>query len=177
MLSRFLLLLSSMLISLASADTNTMSRFVFSLQGQAKILYQSEVINNDYIVALGIYKKTDNRWQPEKQLRQRGLLSRYTVELPRDYNEAETFDFYRAQVPIGATLLFSCSRRKCGDSNNWANDHFGVKQLYGNNEDQHYTVFSLKTGVDQSQLSYITIYTVRRGNRRIYAQLDVLHVK
>ena len=114
---------------------------------------------------------------PKKQLRQQGLLSRYTLELPRDYDESEVFDYYRVQLPAQATLLFTCHGRDCGDSNNWANDHFGVKQLYGNNAAQHYAVFSLADQVGHSPLSYITIYSVRRGNRRLYTQLEILHTQ
>jgi hypothetical protein len=142
--------------------------FVFSLHLQAKVFSQSNTIENDYIVALDKYKKTNGRWIPEKWQRESGRLSRYTIEMPRDYREDEVFAYYRQQLPASSELLFSCMGRQCGESNNWANDHFGVKQLYGTNTSQILSVYRIGSE------SYATIYTVRRGNRRLYTQLDVL---
>lgn len=152
--------------------------FQFQLDEQAIILYESSTEVNDYIIALGKYKKRDNRWLPKQSLRAQGQLTRYTLELAKHNYEGDVFEFYREQVPTGAELLFSCSGRVCGESNNWANDHFGVKQLYGANASQHYAVFVLKNSLlSEENISYITIYTVRRGNRRLYTQLDVLTVR
>jgi hypothetical protein len=148
--------------------------FRFQLDPQAKILHQSSEYASDYIVALDKYKKRDNQWLPEKSLRQQGQLLRYTVELPRHYTEEEAFAFYRNQLPASATLAFGCQQRACGESNNWANDHFGVKQLYGANNSQRYGVLTFKSSPDAAP-TYITIYIVRRGNQRLYAQLDVLY--
>jgi hypothetical protein len=146
--------------------------FHFYLDPQASVLYQSSAIVDDYVVALSKYKKRDNRWSPKQSLRVAGQLTRYTIELAK-HNQAETiFAFYREQLPDTAELLFHCSSRACGESNNWANDHFEVKQLYGTNAAQYYATFLLES-VNNTK-HYITIYTVRRGNRRLYTQLEVL---
>ena len=142
--------------------------FAFSLHPQAQIFSQSNMLNTDYIVALDKYKKTDDRWAPEKWQRESGQLLRYTIEMPRDYREEEVFDYYIQQLPARSELLFHCMGRQCGESNNWANDHFGVKQLYGTNTSQALSVYRI--GLE----AYVTIYTVRRGNRRLYTQLEVL---
>ncbi len=153
---------------------STAPTFEFTLNTQAKVLYQSAVDVSDYIIALDKYKKADNRWMPEQFLRKQGQVARYTLEMPRDYIAVEVFDFYRKQIPKQAELLFSCKSRACGESNNWANDHFGIKFLYGENTSQHYAVFRLACSQQLGQsVSYMTIYTVRRGNRRLYAQLEV----
>jgi hypothetical protein len=147
--------------------------FTFQQHPLATIFSQSNKLNNDYIIALDKYKKTDNRWAPEKWQREAGQLVRYTIEMPRDYLEEDVFAYYREQLPENSELLFGCKGRQCGESNNWANDHFGVKQLYGTGSSQFYSVFRIQ---HLESLSYVTIYTVRRGNRRLYTQLDVLFV-
>ncbi len=147
--------------------------FNFTIHPQASVLYHEIAEVNDYIVALDKYKKNDNRWRPEKFLQQQGQLTRYTIELPKHYVEEDVFSYYQQQIPTYAEALFICDKRQCGESNNWANDHFNVKQLYGIDNTQSYAAYRLA----QEQLDgdiYITIYTVRRGNRRLYTQLEVL---
>jgi len=172
------------------ADSLKEQGFAFSLHPQAHIFSQSNMLNTDYIIALDKYKKTDDRWMPEKWQRESGQLFRYTIEMPRDYREEEVFDYYRQQLPANSELLFSCAGRQCGESNNWANDHFGVKQLYGTNASQIFSVYRMASIITSSTAStastasttstttgsetYVTIYTVRRGNRRLYTQLDIL---
>ena len=148
------------------------SVFSFALEPQAKTLYHVVEDTNDYIIALDKYKKKAGRWSPEKSQRAQGQLTRYTLEIAKHNNETDVFAFYRDQLPAQATQLFTCVSRACGESNNWANDHFGIKQLYGTNTSQQYGVFSINNA-DES-VTYITIYTVRRGNRRLYTQLEVL---
>ncbi len=152
------------------------SHFTFELHSQAKVFVQSEQVVDDYVVALDVYKKTDNRWRPDTFERKKGLLNTFTLELPRDYSEKEVFHFYRQQLPENAVELFACKARSCGESNNWANDHFSIKQLYGTNASQHYVVFRVPISASLNTESYVTIYTVRRGNRRLYTQLDVLSI-
>jgi len=135
---------------------------------QARIIEQSQQERQSYIVALGAYEKRKNRWQPERSFRVAGALYKQTHEIPSGYDEKDIFDFYKGQLPEVATTLYECERRNCGESNNWANDHFGIKRLYGNDGFQFYGVYQLKPE------TYVTIYSVRRGNRRIYAQLEVL---
>ena len=127
--------------------------------------------NARYTLALGPYKKRDNRWRPDVFKRIQGALIRETYELPRGTDEREVFDFYRGQMAAVGTLqpetLYECSRRRCGDSNTWANDHFRIKQLYGLDQYQFYGVYQWNRGV-------VSLYVVRRGNRRVYVQLDHL---
>src|SRR5690606_30975595 len=65
--------------------------------------------------------------------------------------------------------------RNCGSSNSWANDQFQIKQLYGLDQDQYYGIFELVD--DQDQLNYFALYTVRRGNQRVYAHLELLQTE
>ncbi|ODS23447.1 hypothetical protein AB835_08785 [Candidatus Endobugula sertula] len=150
--------------------------FQFKMHPQATILYENVDPKNDkmHILALGKYKKSGNGWLPSRTLRLQGMLKRYTLELPREYDSEELFTFYQQQLPVNAKLLFHCQKRMCGESNNWANDYFRIKQLYGSNASQYYAVFKW---IERKFTHYATIYTVRRGNRRLYAQLELLTVE
>ncbi|MBX2808658.1 MAG: DUF4892 domain-containing protein [Cellvibrionaceae bacterium] len=140
----------------------------FIAHDEARLLAQGAAVRRNYLVALGPYEKRDNRWQPEASVRLSGVLTRYTYEIPAVYDEQAVFAFYRQQLPEGGETLYECRRMHCGNSNNWANDHFRIKQLYGLDYHQFYGVYRLATG------DTVTLYSVRRGNRRIYAHIDHL---
>ncbi|MGS2717081.1 DUF4892 domain-containing protein [Eionea flava] len=156
--------------------------FAFSLHPQAKVFEQSTYSETQYIVALDKYRKVDNRWVPRKWQRQAGRLLRYTLEMPRDYVEPDVLSYYDGQLPDNAELLFGCDGRACGESNNWANDHFGIKQLYGIDTSQRYRTYRMPVVMEENVTEkqpldylYVTAYVVRRGNRRLYVQLDILY--
>lgn len=135
---------------------------------QARLVGHTSTIKRNYLLALGPYEKRYNRWQPEASARLSGLLTRYTYEIPAGADEADVFQFYLDQLPESAQTLYQCRAMHCGNSNNWANDHFRIKQLYGLDQYQFYGVYRLVTG------ETVTLYTVRRGNRRIYSHIDLL---
>jgi len=142
--------------------------FPFFPFDQARIIEQEERQVLSYRLALGPYLKLQSRWQPEISKRLKGYLHRQTHELPAGFDESEIFQFYRDQLPENKQVLFECKRRDCGESNNWANDHFRIKQLYGLDQYQFYGVYQV------GDRQYITLYTVRRGNRRVYTQIESL---
>jgi hypothetical protein len=178
--------------------------FALTLHPRAQVLKDSNYIEKDYIIALDKYRKKEDRWVPRKWQRQSGQLQRYTIEMPRDYVEEDVFFYYKAQIPDSAERLFGCKGRQCGESNNWANDYFGVKQLYGTDDSQIFSVYRIPTpkviaeteemrgpgvtgdvdnlaALDKPMLPhadiYITLYIVRRGNERLYTQLETLYVR
>jgi len=134
----------------------------------ATLFSEEKKQTQNYILALGPYEKISNRWEPEKKRRLAGLVLRQTYEISRDYSQQDVYDFYVAQLADDSELLYRCESFNCGASNNWANAHFGIKQLYGLDRDQFYQVSQLSSG------EYITIYVVRRGNRRIFAQIEII---
>ena len=147
--------------------------FPFNIHDEADVIYTRDKRLENYQLALGIYKKVRNRWQPEKGARLSGKLKGQTVELPESYDLEEVFDFYQRQLTSqSTTTLFFCESRDCGNSSVWANSHFNVRQLYGLDRFQFYGVYQLRFGAD-SQIHYVTLYTVRRGNNRIYAHIDI----
>lgn len=170
-----LLLLSSFTVFVTPVYAE--NYFAFILHPQATVFEQTTYPEKNYIIALDKYRKVDNRWVPRKWQRQSGQLQRYTLEMPRDYVEEDVFKYYDDQLPNNAQLLFGCDGRRCGESNNWANDHFGIKQLYGTDTSQYYRAYQIPSqtlGQTPADV-YVTLYTVRRGNRRLYVQLDVLY--
>jgi len=70
---------------------------------------------------------------------------------------------------IGGQLLFSCSGRDCGRSNDWANQVFQQAILYGPDRNQRYLAF-------QREDELLALYVIERGNKRVYAHLRVLTV-
>ena len=135
----------------------------------AQVITEERISLRNYILALGPYEKSGNIWQPEKKQRVSGNVLKQTHEIPRNFNEQDVFEFYSAQWDASAQVLYECEGFNCGSSNNWANDHFAIKQLYGLDRHQYYQVLELASG------SYATVYVVRRGNRRIFAQIEIIH--
>jgi hypothetical protein len=145
----------------------------FDIHDQARVLYVTEKRLENYTLALGTYRKTRNRWHPEESLHLAGKLKSRTLELSENYDAAEVFEFYRRQLlPQKTSVLFFCESRDCGSSNAWANNHFNIRQLYGLDQFQFYGVYQWRLEPD-SPIHYITLYTVRRGNGRVCAQIDV----
>ncbi len=141
----------------------------------ARIMYESQQSANDYRLTLGSLKKVNGKWTAEREKRLSGELSRKTLELEGDYNAEEVFGFYRQQLlDQKARELFTCEGRNCGSSNSWANDRFGVQQLYGLDQFQWYTVYEVPSL--NSGSVYVALYAVTRGNRRSYVQIDQLFV-
>lgn len=141
----------------------------------ARIMFQSTGATDDYVFALGSYKKIAGSWRLDRQQRLSGNLTRYTVELPEGHSANNGFDFYLDQLQnFNLRELFHCTGRDCGTSNSWANNHFKILQLYGLDQFQQYGAYEV-TNADAKPF-YVALYAVQRGNKRVYMQLDVLHV-
>lgn len=146
-----------------ASDYPTLNRFPFSWI----VEYHSEPVP-EYALALGAMKKIDGVVRPEESERLQGRLSRITYRIPDGYSADEVFAHFKAQLEAhGAATLFVCSSRQCGSSNQWANNQFRVAELYGVDRSQSY--LAAKSGS-----SHYALYTVKRGNRRVYAHLDII---
>ena len=132
--------------------------------------YQSET-SPDYLLALGKMKKKSGVIAPEASRRLSGQLRQITYRIPDGHSAVEAFDFIVGQLQQQkAEELFRCKSRQCGSSHQWANQVFGVSRLYGVDRTQSY--IAVKLGGD-----YIAVYSVKRGNKRVYLQLDILSDK
>lgn len=127
----------------------------------------------DYWLALGVYKKIEGRWQADKSQQLSGLLERTTFELPANNSADNGFSFFKKQLDEHkARELFYCKARDCGTSNSWANNHFKIIQLYGLDQYQFYGAYEITDATNKR--FYVALYSVMRGNKRTYVQLDIL---
>ena len=93
--------------------------------------------------------------------------TRTLYQLPQGQSSESGYDFFIDKFAgLGVKELFSCRSFSCGESNFWANDIFNIALLYGQNRQQLYFMGE-KQGV------YYSVYSVQRGNGRIYTLVDV----
>lgn len=79
----------------------------------------------------------------------------------------DVVEHYRDQiVGRGADVAFTCQARDCGRSTSWANSVFGVKELVAPDSSQFYLAA-------RSDRTLMAVYVVQRGNRRVYAHVDL----
>lgn len=95
-----------------------------------------------------------------------GELTRRVYQLPAGQSSERGYDHFVEEFrSLGVKELFSCSSFSCGNSNLWANDMFNIAMLYGQDRQQHYFI-------GEKQGAYYSVYSVRRGNGRVYAMID-----
>lgn len=154
------------------AATPVVAQPLIHLYPEAKVVNEEVIDNTSYSLALGALKKVNAEWVSEKEHVVRGTLHRKTVELPSGVSEyAALAEIETEAKRQGGYLVFACEGLDCGSSNAWANTRFETKQLYGMDQTQSYRVWEFDSGDTQ----YIGVaYTVKRGNRRTYAHVDVL---
>lgn len=141
----------------------------------ARLISESNLKTDEYVLALGSYKKIAGSWRLDRQERLSGQLVRYTLELPEGHSANNGFDFYLDQLQnFNLRELFHCKSRGCGTSNSWANNHFKIQQLYGLDQLQQYGAYEVTTANEKP--FYVALYSVQRGNKRVYLQVDILHV-
>lgn len=140
---------------------------------RAEVVESSTATVTDYRLASGATRKVSSRWAPERELRKAGELSKVTLLISEGHGPEEVFEYYRKRFAAwDARAIYLCRQRNCGSSNSWANDVFEDRQLYGLDQDQYYGLFEVLD--DRDQLNYVALYTVRRGNKRVYAHLELL---
>ena len=126
----------------------------------------------DFRLALSKLKKINNVWVLDREELLSGDLYRRTIELDSNYFLDEVVaSVERFFVQRQGQELFRCSGLDCGSSNAWANNYFKVKLLYGLDPSQAYRVW--KVTLNNSPV-YVSSYVVKRGNKRLYAHIDVL---
>lgn len=135
---------------------------------RSEIVKYRQLHSADYRWVLGALEKVNGRLSIERQQRLSGQLSRISYQLPDGVSVDEVYSFFAQQLEqISAENLFSCVGRSCGSSNEWANRIFQYFKLYGVERTQRYGAWSLAG-------SSVSVYVVRRGNRQVFAHVDVL---
>lgn len=138
----------------------------------ARLVFSSRENTNDYVLALGNYKKVRGLWRVDEQ-RLSGELIRKTYQLPDNHSALDGYRFFVDQLQkYPLRELYTCEARECGDSNSWAINHFNILQLYGLDQYQYFGTYEL-TAPEHAGV-YVTLYSVLRGNKRVYVQLEIL---
>lgn len=126
----------------------------------------------DYTLPMSAWRRIGGEWQLERSERLSGELQRATYRIDDGHAPAEAHAWWLERLQgLGARSLFSCRGRACGSSNLWANNAFGNRELYGLDESQRYDALALE---HQDRSYAVAIYSVERGNRRVYSHLDVV---
>ncbi|MDT8428175.1 MAG: DUF4892 domain-containing protein [Pseudomonadales bacterium] len=132
----------------------------------------NEVASHTFV--LGRMQRVNGRVTPGDSQRLRGRLTRITYEIPENFSAEEVYEHYRAQILAPEQPpLFSCQGRGCGSSNFWANEVFGNRVLYGPEANQFY----LAAQQQGEQALFVALYVITRGNRRVYAHLELLEAQ
>lgn len=136
-----------------------------------KKIESSSVTEQLLPLTLGRLKKIDGSWIAEREEMLQGSGTSITYELSASHYTmnsawADVQAYYASQ---NATLIHECLNFDCGSSNAWANERFKVKQLYGSDSAQRYQVWQLN-----EPRSFVSVYLVQRGNKRIYAHIEKL---
>ena len=130
---------------------------------------QSDAIET-YQFILSPVQSAARELQIDESLRLPARLHRETWELPGNATFKEIRDHLREKLrQHGFVTLFECQGRDCGRSSLWANQVWKLSLLYGPDTSQFYLA------MHNEELGRLaSLYLVQRGNRRIYANLDLI---
>ncbi len=140
--------------------------------GATIVQYEAQPAGN-YRLALGRLQRVNGRVTAGREERLQGELTRITYQIPQGFSGDEVFAHYLGAISGQTQELFRCQGRACGSSNFWANDILGNRILYGPEQEQFYVALSSSNAAGESD-RYLVLYVITRGNRSVYAQLDVL---
>jgi hypothetical protein len=115
--------------------------------------------------ALGRVDKTRRNVRVEHEVRAAAAKEWATYEMPSGTQPDEVIEHYLGV--LDTEPLFSCHGRDCGRSNLWANEVFKRATLYGPDANQFYFA-------GEKDGALVALYVIKRGNRRVYAHLEVL---
>lgn len=144
----------------------------FERYPRSKIDEFSQLDASDYLLALDSPKTVNGLMEIDYSERFAGKLTRITYRASDGEPSELVFNHFRNQLmALSHELLFECHGRECGSSNQWANRIFGLSKLYGPQRYQHYLAAKIST--DDGPL-LMALYSIQRGNKRVYTQLDLL---
>ena len=101
-----------------------------------------------------------------------GPVQRVTYRIPDGEQLDDLAAHYRGILGAGGSgIVFSCEGPDCGRSTIWAHDVFGIAILVAPDRSQRFLAAStMINGVAK----LVAVYAVQRGNRRLYAHLEVV---
>lgn len=136
------------------------------------IQYERNTADLPYTVILGSLKKINNVLSPKRFQQVEGKLTSITYRIPDGRRSDEVSDhFLRKVAENKGEILFQCQGRDCGSSNYWANTIFKRSVLYGPEQFQNFFVARFQAA---NTIRIASIYAAQRGNKRLYAHLDII---
>ncbi|PJE78383.1 hypothetical protein CI610_02688 [invertebrate metagenome] len=128
----------------------------------------------NYRLVSSSLKKVNNVIKADTESWENGLLLRTLYRLPEGHSSFSAFDFFIQQLNARKVKpVFQCVRFSCGESSYWANEVFNESQLFGLNKEQNYYIGESD---ENGQTIYYIVYTIKRGNHRVYALIDQFYV-
>ncbi len=139
----------------------------------AELIEQEHGRYPNYQLNLGSLRKVNGVWSAEHEIRISGDVSRFTYLIPMGFKASEVLAYYRAQLKKSVfNVLFRCNGKACGSGNRWANHVFHRRELFGPDQGQFYLVGELFH--NKAQQYYVTLYVNQRGNKKVYAHLELV---
>ena len=150
-----------------SRDPSSLARF----PGSAIVAFSAEAEQRSYDFVTGRVDRSSRDLRVDRGERWMATLLRVTYRAPAGARLDEVAAHYAdAVAALDADVAFNCRGRDCGRSTVWANDVFGVKELVAPDSAQFYLAAIAEDAL-------YAVYVVQRGNRRVYAHVDVAGVE
>lgn len=140
----------------------------------AEIVRSAYEEKTNYPLVGSAIKKVNGVVRADEEHRLDGQWLRIIYRLPEGHASDAGFQYFSNHLKqLKVEVVYQCESRHCGPSNLWANKVFEEASLYGLDKEQFY---SLNRRHIDDKTEYYVLYTVRRGNRRVYAMVDRLVV-
>lgn len=128
--------------------------------------------DEDYLVPNSVPKRINNQLRIENELRVDVTGLKETYRINDGHTTEQAFNHYLSKIKqLKANILYQCASRDCGRSSSWAQNIFNNSKLYGEDGSQFYLSASINK---DSQQWLVSVYAVERGNRRVYAHVEIL---
>ena len=146
-----------------AADPAGFERF----PGSWIVAYTPAIDLRSYEFVTGRVDRSGRTVRVDESTRLAAELVRVTYRAMDQTRFDEVVDYYRGLVVgQGGDVVFTCEARACGRSTSWANSVFGIKELVAPDSSQFYLAAARGR-------TLVAVYVVQRGNRRVYAHIDV----
>lgn len=140
-----------------------------------------------YLLPLGAMRKINGKWRSKKHDILSGDLTRTTYLLKDDesFEElrnldgsislSELYQYYSQQLANqSAEMLFECTGRNCGSSNQWGNGFVDNKRMVGRDRNQAYLAAKI---ANDNVISFVAIYMVKNVTGETRVHLDRLSIE
>jgi outer membrane protein OmpA-like peptidoglycan-associated protein len=172
-LPMFMLVLASFLMVLFSPLVLS-DGLVVKPYSHSSISSTNLLSSDDYLILLSAPKRVNNQLRVEKELRANISGLNETYRINDGHTTEQAFKYYLSQLKqLGAKIIYQCASRDCGRSSSWAEGVYRNSKLYGKDATQFYFAAAVQSNGEQW---LVTVYTVERGNRRVYAHIETLKV-